>query len=128
MNQHEEFNEKNTLKAKLKEIEILVYKQKLHLTAKLFNLKEKEVNESRFCRCRGFCRINHEKYSWKKSASAELFCALENLEMYENIKQKETGTLKKIYTCELCEEAFVKIGDLKMHKKTIHKTSTVISA
>ena len=114
--------EKEILKAQLTKIEIANADEKLKLTSTLIELKEKETKERNICRCKGFCHINHNRHNWQKSKSARLFS------VFLNLKTELTGTLKKNYPCDDCKETFVIEEALKLHVRTCHKTSSVITA
>jgi len=119
-------HEKKILERKLVSFELLLCKQKLQLSDSFLNLKEREIKKANVCSCRGFCYIQHSKHNWKKPMSDYFQDKLENLQK-ANIGVCN-GALKKKYSCQHCEATFVKQGDLKKHKKTNHKTSTVICA
>ena len=123
---HEKVNEKKLWKAKLKEKEIEVCSQKFKISSEIFSLKEKEISLNKICRCKGFCRINHYKHSWSQSKSTNLFEKMLNLNVHHVAKLQ--GAVQKSYTCDSCEEKFVKMVELKKHKKTIHKCSTATIA
>ena len=78
-NDHEDLDEKEALKTKLRDLEWTLCQQKLNLTTTLYNLKENELKESRTCRCRGWCGINHQKYGWKISPSEEILMKMKAL-------------------------------------------------
>ena len=71
-NLHEETNQKEILKTKVKNLEWMICQQKLNLSTSLYTLKENELKENQMCRCRGWCGINHQKYGWKVSQSEEI--------------------------------------------------------
>ena len=119
-----------SLTMKLEELQKELSSQKLGLTMNLFNLKEKEEGEKQTCTCKGYCRIYHPKYNWKKSKSLEMFTRLESLNI-QPVDQTicidignddNTGASKKSYSCEHCENSFVKVGDLSNHVKKNHKS------
>ena len=125
-NVHEKVNDKKLWTAKLTEMEIKICGQKVEISSGIFRLKEKELNLNKICRCRGFCRINHQKHSWSKSRSTNLFGKMLNLNA--NQVTKCQGAVQKSYTCDSCEENFVKMIELRKHKKTTHKSSPAITA
>jgi hypothetical protein len=112
--------------SKLNTMEVKLSEQKIKLTSSLLELKNKEVKERLNCRCKGYCRIYHEKHNFVKFKSDEL---IERLKIFSEINligksPKDTflGAFKKCYTCNKCEETFPKQGDLKRHKKTKHNS------
>ena len=62
-----------TIELKLHELELQILEQKLDFTQTISKLKEAEQT----CRCSGWCAINHQKHSWKKSSSKELYSKFE---------------------------------------------------
>ena len=118
--EHEIANSK-ILEAKLieKNLEQVLSEQKFKVTSSLFELQEKENNLEEICKCRNFCRIIHKKYNWKKSVSKELFLKVKNEpEIVQN--EIETGTLQKVYPCNLCELSFTRQAALKEHMRSYH--------
>jgi hypothetical protein len=86
---------------KLSFLESKVSEQKTNFTSSLFHLKNKEVKESESCSgCKGFCRIYHNKHTFVKSRSEELF-----LEMFPRrqetaiLPERKAGCIRKCYTC-----------------------------
>ena len=127
-------HEKEEWRIRVQNIERKLSNQKLNIISNLYKLKEIEIKESHRCRCRGFCRINHSKYNWSKSKTDEMVSNFEdsNVEFAVNIVKKGTvnsnGAFKKKYSCDQCDETYVKQGELKKHKKTNHGTSTLTGA
>ena len=77
MRNDHDLDKKHGLKTKLKDLEWTLCQQKLNLTTTLHNLKANELKANRTCRCRGWCGINHFKYSWKKFKSEEILNKME---------------------------------------------------
>ena len=57
---------------RLENLEKEVSNEKIQLLASIYKLKRKETSESQKCRCKGFCRIHHNKHNFTKSRSDEL--------------------------------------------------------
>ena len=83
-------------------MEVKLSEQKIKLTSSLLELKNKEVKERLNCRCKGYCRIYHEKHNFVKFKSDEL---IERLKIFSEINligksPKDTflGAFKKCYT------------------------------
>ena len=72
-NEHENRDNISPMKLKLHQIEKQILKQKLNITNKIANLKEREFLEQQTCRCRGWCGISHKKHSWKITKSEKIF-------------------------------------------------------
>ena len=97
-------------------------KQNLKLTMAIFELKKKEFKDSQTCSCRGFCNITHLKHNFCKSKAEELLDKMRKIKNHQNVsKQPSLGAIQKCYTCNLCQQVFVKQGGLKKHRKTEHK-------
>jgi hypothetical protein len=64
---HSKPSAKDVWKARLKEMDVSLYAQKLQLSNKLFALKEKETSLYKTCKCKGYCRIYHVKHNFQKS-------------------------------------------------------------
>ena len=64
---HSKPSPKDVWKARLKEMEVSLYAQKLQLSNKLFALKEMETSLYKTCKCKGYCRIYHVKHNFQKS-------------------------------------------------------------
>ena len=127
---------KNIQDWKFKEMELVrkCYSQKMRLTTDLLTLKEKEVFEGKKCKCRGFCRIFHDKHGWRRSFSKEIIGKLclisshpckicdktfENM----NILNKHIGSFhekKSAYSCKSCDKTFINVDCLKLHVKNDH--------
>ena len=134
---HEKWHEiKIKLLTKINNSEKKLSDQKLHLTASMLKLKKKEVKESQKCRCKGFCRIFHQKHNFLKSKSEELFLQMRNINKVHDIIDESNevmvnsdvfgGARRKSYSCKLCDKRFLKQGDLKRHKKRDHKLSETL--
>ena len=100
---------RSALQVKLYEIEKKIADQKLDLSLKISNLKEKEET----CKCVGWCAINHIKHSYKKSSSRELDHKFQNLINVLTLTEKP-----QIYSFKLCEETFGNVERLRNHMKT----------
>ena len=109
--EHDEPTVKEIFKLKLKEMELEkhISSQKLKISSDLIELKEKEISEERRCRCRGFCRIVHQKHNWRKSYSQIII----------KILRKPNST----QICETCDKTFENVDSLKKHMETVHKTN-----
>ena len=105
---HGEENSIPEMKLKLHKIEKQISDQKLDLTVKIFKLKEDELNEKETCKCVWWCAISHQKHSWKKSSSKELFSRFESLTKMFPQDEK--------YTCNTCEEFFSNGNLLETHR------------
>ena len=121
-------NQRNYSLERIGELEKNISEQKNDLTLSLFKLKNQEMKEHRSCKSfcnKRFCRINHQKYRYIKSKSDELFDKLdiphENPDEVSNENITEFGAIRKLYSCNLCDNKFRKQGDLKKHKKCEHK-------
>ena len=69
-------------------------------------MKDVEVNENKFCTCKSYCRIVHQKHNYKRSSCQDLlnkFKALENS-----------------YCCNNCDNTFKNVDCLKLHMKSNH--------
>ena len=65
---HTEESEGNILTTQLNMLETKILSQKSNLFSNLLELKEKE--DKWICNCRGFCKIHHKIYNWKKPISS----------------------------------------------------------
>ena len=65
-------NGKLNLLEKMSHLERTVSQQKLNLTTSLLNLKKNESKESHVCKCKTYCRINHQKHNYIRSKSDEI--------------------------------------------------------
>ena len=59
-------------KTKALEIKLELAEKKFDLVHKIYLLKEREISTNQRCNCKGFCLINHAKFSWKKSIGEHL--------------------------------------------------------
>ena len=121
----EKLNRRLIAMTNLNKLEVKLSEQRFSVTTSLFKLKNEEDYEKHNCRCKGYCRIYHQKHNFVKSKSDELFSRLESFSEIDKIgKSSKTtflGALRKCYNCTLCERTFSKQGDLKRHKKHEHK-------
>jgi hypothetical protein len=105
-------------------LERTVSQQKLNLTTSLLNLKKNESKESHVCKCKTYCRINHQKHNYIRSKSDEIFYKLVRISTRHNISNHvanvHLGAIEKRYSCNLCEKTFNKQGHMKKHKKAEH--------
>ena len=119
-------NKKLKLLAKMSLIEKTVSQQQLHLTTSLLNLKKNEAKESHVCKCKKYCRVNHQKHNYIRSKSDEIFYKLgrisTGLNISNHIENVHLGAIRKLYSCNLCDEKFQRQGDMKKHKKIQHKS------
>ena len=121
-NEHDKSTARIPLQTKLRELEIDLSKQRMHLTSSLLKLKEKEILSNDCCSCVGFCHINHRKHNFFKSKVEDIFDKLKNTKedeaVVENKENKiKSGTKKKSYECKSCKLIFKKITVLKKHEK-----------
>ena len=97
---------KNILIEKANELKVLIGEQKFKLTEDLFKLQEEEKEYRRFCQCRGFCRIFHNKHNWYRLRSKEIMV---------NLKSQTS------YQCDQCEIRFSSQESLKSHDTAQHR-------
>ena len=63
-----------TMKSKLLELERNAAEQSKEIVQSLYELKQKELKEKvEPCKCKGFCRIYHGRFNWKKFKSDLIF-------------------------------------------------------
>ena len=123
--------------AKLSLLERKVSYQKLNLTSSLFNQKKQEEKERHVCKCKTYCRIYHHKHNYIRSKCDEIFSKLgtispglntsspaENvgLNTSSHSENVDLGAIRKYYSCNQCDETFLRQGDMKQHKKRKHKS------
>ena len=77
----------------LNKLEVKLSEQKMSVTSSLFELKSKEDYEKHNCRCKGYCRIYHQKHNFVKSKSDELFSRLENFSDINKIGKSSKNIL-----------------------------------
>ena len=70
------------VRMRLHKLEKQILEQRLDLTIKISQLKEKESSERQTCRCIGWCAISHQKLSWKKSPIKECCTKFQKLTYY----------------------------------------------
>ena len=68
-------------KRKLSNWEMNLNDQKMNLVTEILKIKEKEFAEKQTCSCRGWCGINHQKHSWRKSQSDSILLKLNSIKM-----------------------------------------------
>ena len=107
-------------------LETTVSQQKLNLTTTLLKLKMNEAKESHVCKCKKYCRVNHQKHNYIRSKSEEILYNLgripTELNISNNVANVHLGAIMKLYSCNLCDRNFYKQGDMKKHKKAEHKS------
>ena len=74
---HERKRKMQRLLNKQNEMILNINHQKTLLYKDILKLKEKENIDKFQCKCRGFCRINHSRYSWVKSHSGVILSRIE---------------------------------------------------
>ena len=67
------------MQLRLLEISKQISDQKLDITHKISNLREKEFSESQTCKCQGWCAINHTKHSWQVTKSESVFTMVQRM-------------------------------------------------
>ena len=103
----------STMKHRLNQLEILILEQKLDFTQTISKLKEAEQT----CSCSGWCAINHQKHSWKKSSSKELYSKFEKL-----AKKSFPDEMK---TCNICEKQFTNVSHLETHMHMLENVNFI---
>ena len=112
------------LKNELSSIQSKVSEQKLSIFSNLFELKEKEAKP--ICNCKGFCKIRHKLYNWRKSISGSIFISSKNI---LGVSSGETDDLEKdseiqetceqeSFLCQQCGDNFLNGDNLKTHSET----------
>ena len=78
----------------------------VQIASEILHLKEKEVDKNKFCTCKSFCRIVHQKHNCTNSFSQVIF--------------KKFKTLENSYSCYNCDKTFKNVDCLKLHMKSAH--------
>ena len=116
-NVHGEENAIHAMQLRMHEIEKRLSDQKLNMTLQIYKLKELEFNEKETCKCIGWCGINHQKHSWKKSISKELYSQFQKLTKVSIGEERQS--------CNICEVNFRNVSNLKKHMET-HKNLNIV--
>ena len=111
-----QFQQKESVKAKLSKLESEVKASKLKLKAGLFELKEMELEAAKECSCKGVCRINHLQYNWSKSSSKEIYSKLKELTIPKNSVNK--------LVCVFCDKSLRTLSQLGRHMKLKHEAKS----
>jgi hypothetical protein len=74
---HCAFHMKQVLKRKIMDFGKENTKKRMNLKSSILKMKEKELKENVFCKCKSFCRIFHSKHNWQKNPSEEFESKLE---------------------------------------------------
>ena len=99
-----------SLQQYLSEMEVNISNERTNLLKQIFEVRELELHQKYNCNssCQSSCRIYHEKHTWFKSQSGELF------DKFHKMRNAET------YKCSMCESTFGTLSDSENHIKTIH--------
>ena len=116
-NVHRKENAMHLMQLRLHEMDKRLSDQKFNLTLKIYKLKEVEFIEKETCKCIGWCGINHQKHSWKKSPSKELYSIFQKL--------TKVSSADESHSCNICEIDFTNVIELKKHMKT-HENLNII--
>ena len=93
-----ECNEKKIMKEKLNQMDIQINFQKLQMTEKILEINFRESYVKDTCKCKGNCKINHNKYTWWKRNGQELYSKLLNVDKPES-NEKDAVEILKSYSC-----------------------------
>ena len=120
---------KTDLLQKMNDLKVKISEQKSISCSSIYTLKEEERHSVKNYKCKEkeYCRINHQKYTYIKSKSDELFSQLMRFTDVDKISTVEivSGARRKCFTCNMCEKKFPKQGQLKRHRKSEHREKKV---
>ena len=117
---HEEKkDEKMLLLAKINKIGKELCEQKIKFSTSVLRLKEKESKSSQRCKCKGFCRIHHNRYNYIKRESDDLVSKFTKI-CHDEYLPLIVGTMKMDFPCALCDYKFFTQEEVKTHIKREH--------
>ena len=101
-------------------LETKILSQKSNLFSNLLELKEKE--DKWICNCRGFCKIHHKIYNWKKPISSEILNKSRSILGEPIIEESEA----KGFKCQSCRNSFESPEGLETHLQTMHSKEILV--
>merc|ERR1719318_2532892 len=84
-------------------------KKRINLKSSILKMREKELKENGFCKCKSFCRIFHLKHNWQKKPS----------EVFENKLEAIKFEDQKTFTCTFREDNFA-AQNVEKHETSKH--------
>ena len=84
--------------------------QMLKLSSDLLKLKEKEISDAIWCKCKAYCRVYHHKHNWRSSFSQKL------IEKLDTLISDETR-----YSWKNCDKTFLSVVDIRKHDQYDHR-------
>ena len=103
---------------------MILSQQKASIYRDITELKQREYRNKTSCRCKGFCRINHSRYSWTKQNSdflMELLRKIENNKENGNNDDPEHPQQKNSeFICQHCDSMFEDVSSLRSHIDNHH--------
>ena len=93
--------------------------QKSKIYDSLYKLKQREVNQSGSCLCKGNCSINHQKYRWTPHISDMLINKLKKSISPDDIRYDFVN-----FKCDNCDVEFPRKELLGKHNKFEHASQS----
>ena len=124
---HEQNDKKQKLLHKLNHLKTILGQQKANIFQDIVELKQREFRTKYNCRCKGFCQINHSRYSWVKQKSDSIIELLrktvdnskyDNNDFSEHPKERSSDLI-----CLHCNSILKDRPSLRSHINVHHESN-----